>query len=82
MLTIPGPDDQFAFRVKPPFGVESLTALASRKPLKDPEIATSSAGPFQRVSQGIRGLAVVSSSAGEGEIVRDNTVMTTVPLMR
>lgn len=82
VLTIPGPNDQFAFRVRSPFGVESLTALASRRPLKDPETVTSAAGPFQRVSKGIRGVAVVSSAAGEGEIVRDNTVMTTVPLMR
>lgn len=82
VLTIPGPEDRFAFRVKPPFGVESLTALASRKPFKDPEGAITPAGTFQRVSQGVRGIAVVSSSAGEGETVRDTTVLTTVSLMR
>jgi len=82
VLTIPGPEDRFAFRVKPPFGVESLTALASRKPFKELEGAIIPAGPFQRVSQGVRGIAVVSSSAGEGETVRDSTVMTTVPPMR
>lgn len=82
VLTIPGPDDRFAFRVKPPFGVESLTALASHKPFKDPEGANIPAGPFQRVSQGVRGIAVVSSSGGEGETVRDTAVITTVSLMR
>ncbi len=82
VLTIPGPEDHFAFRVKPPFGVESLTALAGRKPFKELEGAIIPAGPFQRVSQGVRGIAVVSSSAGEGETVRDTTVLTTVSLMR
>ncbi|MBI2986045.1 MAG: DUF4384 domain-containing protein [Deltaproteobacteria bacterium] len=82
VLTIPSPEDRFAFRVKAPFGVESLTALASRKPFKEPEGATLSTGPFQRVSQGMRGIAVVSSSVGEGEAVRDSTVMTTVSLKR
>lgn len=82
VLTIPGSEDRFAFRVKPPFGVESLTALASRKSFKDPEGAIIPAGPFQRVPQGVRGIAVVSSSTGEGETVRDTTAITTVGLMR
>ncbi|MBI3078547.1 MAG: DUF4384 domain-containing protein [Deltaproteobacteria bacterium] len=78
VVTIPAPEDRFAFRVKAPFGVESLTALASRKPLGGAE-AGGAAGPFRQLPQGIRGLEVVSSSAGEGEIVRDRAVLTTIP---
>jgi hypothetical protein len=76
---IPEPQDAFTFRVKEPFGIESITALASTEPLGDLNIATLSAGPFRRVERGLRGLAVVSSAAQERNIVRDSIVLTTIP---
>ena len=78
---IPEPRDAFIFRIKEPFGVESITALASAKPLGDLNIATRSAGPFQRLERGIRGLEVVSSAAKKGQVVRDRFVVTTIPSM-
>lgn len=78
MVTIPAPEDRFVFRVKGPFGVGSVTAIASRKPLVDPGWESVSAGPFRQVSGGIRGLEALSRSAGDGDIVRDRVVLTTV----
>ncbi|MDH3446464.1 MAG: DUF4384 domain-containing protein, partial [Deltaproteobacteria bacterium] len=78
---IPEPQDAFIFRIKEPFGVESITALASAKPLGDLNIATRSAGPFQRLERGLRGLEVVSSAAKKGQVVRDRFVVTTIPSM-
>ena len=79
VITIPGPEDGFAFQVKAPFGIESLTAIASRKPFSSQDAQVPYTGPFQKVAKGLRGVAVVSSSAGEGEAVRDGAVLTTVP---
>jgi hypothetical protein len=78
VLTIPAPEDRFAFQVKAPFGVESITALASPKPFGSDADTTTTTGPFQRVSQGVRGLAVVAASVGEGQVVRDRADLTTV----
>lgn len=78
---IPEPQDAFTFRIKEPFGIESITALASTESLGDLNIATLSAGPFQKVEHGLRGLAVVSSAAQKREIVRDRIVLTTIPSM-
>lgn len=80
VVTIPSSEDRFAFQVKPPFGVEAVTALASLKPFAASEENAVPAGPFFRVPSGVRGLAVVSSSAGKGEAVRSRAVLTTVPL--
>jgi hypothetical protein len=78
---IPEPQDDFMFQIKAPFGIESIMALASTKPLGDFKIATSDAGPFQQVQNGIRGLAVVSSAAQKRDIVRDRVDFTTIPLV-
>ena len=77
-VTIPSLEDRFTFKVKAPFGAESLTVLASRKPFGPSGAVGTSSGPFQEVPQGLRGLEVISSSAGEGEVVRDRTVLTTI----
>jgi Domain of unknown function (DUF4384) len=76
---IPEPQDAFIFRIKAPFGIESIMALASTKPLGDLKIATLDAGPFQQVQGGLRGLAVVPSAAQKGDVVRDTFFVTTVP---
>jgi hypothetical protein len=81
VIRIPDPQDAFTFRVKAPFGVESITALASPKPFVDLDIATMNAGPFQKLTDGLRGLDVVSSTAQKNEIVRDRFVLTTIPLV-
>ncbi|GEM_PF-5542632 len=78
VVALPAQEDRFVFRVKSPFGVESITALVSRKPFGGPGGLGASSGPFLEVPQGIRGLEVVASSAGEGEVVRDRAVLTTV----
>jgi hypothetical protein len=80
VVRIPEPQDGFIFRIKAPFGIESIMALASTKPLGDLKIGTSSAGPFQKLEGGLRGLEVVSSSAQKGDVVRDRFVVTTIPL--
>ncbi len=79
VIAIPAPEDKFAFQVKPPFGVETVTALASRKPFAVAAGNSVPAGPFFRVPSGVRGLGVVSASSGEKETVRDRVVLTTVP---
>ena len=81
VVRIPEPQDAFIFRIKEPFGVESITALASAKPLGDLKIAMSSVGPFQKIERGLRGLEVVSAAAQKGDIVRDRFVITTTPSM-
>jgi hypothetical protein len=78
VVTIPSPGDSFAFQVQPPFGVETVTALASRKPFAPSAASSVPAGPFFRVTSGVRGLGIVSASAGEKETVRDRVVLTTV----
>ena len=81
VVRIPEPQDAFIFRIKEPFGVESVTALASAKPLGDLKIAMSSVGPFQKIERGLRGLEVVSAAAQKSDVVRDRFVLTTVPSM-
>jgi Domain of unknown function (DUF4384) len=76
---IPEPQDAFTFRVKAPFGIESIMALASIKPIADLKMATLNAGPFQQVQRGLRGLAVVPSSAQKADVVRDTLFLTTIP---
>ena len=78
---IPEPQDDFMFQIKAPFGIESIMALASTKPLGDFKIPTSDAGPFQQVQNGIRGLAVVPFAAQKGDVVRDRVDFTTIPLV-
>jgi hypothetical protein len=78
---IPEPQDTFSFRVKAPFGIETLTALAGSRPFGDMQIASLDAGPFQKLPKGLRGLEVVSSAA-KGDVVRDRFVLTTVPSIR
>jgi hypothetical protein len=82
VVTLPAQGDRFVFRVKAPFGVESITALASRKPFGAPGGAGVSSGPFLELPNGLRGLEVLASSAGGGEIVRDRVVLTTVSRTR
>jgi len=81
VVRIPDPQDGFIFRIKEPFGVESIMALASTKPLGELNIATSSAGPFKKLERGLRGLDVVSAAAQKSDIVRDRFVITTIPSM-
>ena len=80
VVRIPDPQDAFAFRIKPPFGVESITALASRTPLEDLNVPSLTAGPFQRLAEGLRGLEVASAAFRKDRIVRDSFVLTTIPL--
>jgi hypothetical protein len=80
VVRIPEPQDGFIFRIKAPFGVESIMALASTKPLGELNIAISSAGPFKKLERGLRGLEVVSP-AQKGDIVRDRFVITTIASM-
>ncbi len=83
IVTIPAPEHPFLFRVKTPFGIESIMALASRKPIPDPVLATETGGTFPKVARGLRGLEVVAKAAEkENEMVRDSTVLTTVSSMR
>lgn len=81
VVTLPGQEDRFAFRVKAPFGVESVTALASRKPFGGPASGGVAAGPFQQVPEGLRGLETVATGNG-GDIVRDRAVLTSVAKKR
>jgi Domain of unknown function (DUF4384) len=76
---IPEPQDGFFFRIKAPFGIESIMALASTKPLEDLKIETLDAGPFQLVQRGLRGLEIVPSAAQKGDVVRDTFLVTTIP---
>jgi len=78
VVTIPTPEDRFVLKVKPPFGIESLTAFASRTPFGGPAPPGTTEGPFMKIPQGMRGLEVIASSAKPGEIVRDRAVLTTV----
>src|SRR5262249_31320721 len=75
---IPEPQDAFTFRIKAPFGIESIMALASAKPLEDLK-ETIDTGPFQQVKGGIRGLAVERRKAPKADVVRDSIVLTTIP---
>jgi hypothetical protein len=81
VVRIPEPQDGFIFRIREPFGAESVMVLASAEPLGDLNIATSSAGPFKKLERGLRALEVVPAAAQKGGIVRDRFVITTVPSM-
>ena len=79
---IPEPQDDFFFRVKAPFGIESIMALASIRPLDRLKMATLDAGPFQHVQGGLRGLGVERRNVQTPVIVRDSVVLTTIPAIR
>jgi Domain of unknown function (DUF4384) len=82
---IPEPQDAFIFRIEAPFGIESIMALASSKPVEDLKMATSDAGPFQQIRGGlpeIRGLAVERRKAQKADLVRNSVVLTTIPAVR
>ncbi len=78
IVTIPDSQHGFLFRVKPPFGVESITAVASSERIPGLEVANGSPGLHKRLPEGLRGIEVVAKPFTKKGIVRDSTVLTTM----